>query len=516
MAAVQDPWKLYNTSVTVRPGQTRLLRLHQNPEDGPLEADLVVVSIGPGGAYLSKTEEHVEYTALSYTWGNGPFAHHITINGVAWRIKEGLHDFLHQYRSSTQALGGQRDRYLWVDALVINQADASEKSHQVASMIEVYDKASHVQVWLGKETKHTATAVSFLQHLLTDTQRKNKIISTDALDGLRDLYNRPWPTRMWIRQEVWAAKTISIQCGSLLMPLEVFKAGMVGSREAGDTLDGDDGSERVTGHQASEDRAVSGLGHKAMESNGRKDILWLLYESVNYESTDVRDRIYALIGMCDDSEIEIDYHKSPSEVFTSLARHLMLRARSLGLVLDQSCKYGRQSDLDLPSWVPDWRTLELVRYEPQYGRRCDMSGSITHDQPHVLILYGFQLGKAKVAKAKKKRKNEEHLNKLLVPLDWPRISDRLKDSGLHPEFLTRAPRDQIVELDFTSGDSRPGDCLVAVCGSDNLLLLRRLPDREGAEYEFITCIHSDARRKLRESLLDYGAENNVLETFVTV
>jgi hypothetical protein len=490
--------KLYDLSVAVRPGQARLLRLHQDPAAGPLNADLVVVSIGPKGAYLNETNEHVRYTALSYTWGNGPFSHHITINGVLWHIKEGLYDFLRQHRSSHQPRDVEKHMYIWVDAVVINQADASEKSHQVANMIEVYDKASHVQVWLGKDIKHTADAVSFLHRLRADTQRKDKTINDNALDGLRDLYKRSWPTRMWIRQEVWAAKSISVQCGSLNMPLDVFKAGVVFSQEAGDNLDADDGSEasdlgiyssprtllwlhkklevadtqlaavsfltqRLAGQQASEDRAVSGLGYEAMKRDGRKGILWLLYESVNYESTDVRDRIYALVGMCDDPEIEIDYHKAPAEVFTSLARHLIVRARSLDGVLDQSCKYGRHSDLGLPSWVPDWRTLELVSYPAQHVTRCDMRDSFDHHLPHVLTVHRFLLGRTEIAKAEKQ---EERTPKMLVHLDWTCVRERLKDLGLCPGFLTNAPRSQTVALDTASTEPTPGDCLVAVCGSD--------------------------------------------------
>ena len=340
-------------------------------------------------------EDKPEYAALSYTWGNGPFSHDITINEVPWRIKEGLFDFLHQYRSDQSS---EKELYIWIDAVVINQNDADEKSRQVATMIEFYEKALHVQVWLGKSTRNTKEAIGFLQDLLKDTERQNQSISKNALAGLQDLYTRAWPTRMWIRQEVWAAKAISIQCGSFILSLDEFKAGVTFSRSAGDEVESPAGSsvsgegiydpsraltwlhqklkvpeshlaaisflvQRRAGEQYPGDRAQAGLGYKAMDNGGRKDILWLLYESANYESTDIRDRIYALIGMCDDPSIEIDYRKTPAEVFTSFTRHIMMRAGTLDHVLDLSCKYGRDSDLSLPSWVPDWRSLDLVNYK---------------------------------------------------------------------------------------------------------------------------------------------------------
>jgi hypothetical protein len=429
--------KLY-TPIPVGRAQSRLLRLHHGPAAGPLLADLVVADVKLEGVLLHKEQRQVAYTALSYTWGTGPFSHDITINGVPLRIKESLSDFLHQYRSD-QSL--EKESYLWIDAVVINQADADEKSRQVANMIDFYDKARHVQVWLGKATIHTEEAVRFLHYLLADTHRKNKNISDNALDGLRDLYTRTWPTRMWIRQEVWAAKVISIQCGSFVMPLDVFKAGVIFSPEAGDNLD-EGGSEasdlgiyssprtlewlhkklkiaeaqlaaisfltqKTVGQQSSEDRAVSGLGYKAMEGDGRKDILWLLYESVNYESTDIRDRIYALIGMCDDPDIEVDYHKT-------------------------------------------------------------------------------------------------------------RIRDTLKESNLFPGFLDNIPREDTITFDYTRREMKPGDSLIAACGSDDFLLLRSHPESEDDTYEFVSCVFSDKRKKLRALLLKYGLENGVLETFAVV
>jgi hypothetical protein len=532
--------KLY-APIPVGLAQSRLLRLHRVPAAGPLLADLVVVDVKSEGALLYEEQRQVGYTALSYTWGTGPFSHNIIINGVSWRIKESLSDFLHQYRSN-QSL--ERESYLWIDAVVINQADADEKSRQVANMIDIYDKARHVQVWLGKATMHTEEAVGFLHHLLADTHRKNKNISASALEGLRDLYNRTWPTRMWIRQEVWAARAISIQCGSFILPLDVFKAGVVFSQEAGDNLT-EGGSEvsdlgiyssprtlvwlhnklgigeaqlaaisfltqKLVGQQSSEDRAASGLGYKAMEGDGRKDILWLLYESVNYESTDIRDRIYALIGMCDDPDIEINYHKTPDEVFTSFATHIILRARSLGCVLDQSCKYGRQSDLDLPSWVPDWRTLNLVRYEPETVTTYDMNSSFDSNKPRVLAIHGFLLGTVEVAKTKKKRA----LNKF-VHIDWTRIHDTLEESNLLPGFQAKLPREDTIIFDHMRREMEPGDRLIAACGSDHLLLLRSHSESEDDKYDFVSCVFSDSdrRKKLCALLLEYGIENGRLETF---
>ncbi|OAL03593.1 hypothetical protein IQ06DRAFT_302552 [Phaeosphaeriaceae sp. SRC1lsM3a] len=523
--------------------QTRLLRLHLGPAASPLLADLVVVDIDSEGTWLHKERRQITYTALSYTWGIGPFSHDITINGVPWRIKEGLYDFLQQYRLDQLSV---KEIYLWIDALVINQADADEKSRQVSNMIEFYKNALHVQVWLGKSTQYTEEAIHFLHALLMDTERKNESITDEALEGLRDLYTRPWPTRVWIRQEVWAANSISIQCGSFTLPLDVFKTGVIPSREAGDTLGGSEGTwesgegiydspmtlmwlhsklkipesqlaaisflvQKVMSEQFPEDRAQSGLGHKTMDDDGRRDIMWLLYESVNYASTDIRDRIYALVGMCDDPDIEIDYNKTPSEVFTSFTKHIMLRAGTLDHVLDLSCKYGRASDLSLPSWVPDWRELYMVRYGAvDSTTKFDLGACFDSSRPHILIVRGFQLGRAEANK-RQKGKAQKH-----VHVDWNRIRNKLKNANGLPDFLADASKDQTIlaESMFSRAAMKPGDVLVAPRGSDVLLLVLR--PRSGGEtdtYEFVNCVFKRDNGLLRKTLLEYGEEKGLLETF---
>jgi hypothetical protein len=272
--------------------------------------------------------------------------------------------------------------------------------------------------------------------------------------------------------------------------------------------------QRPANQKSTEDRAVSGLGYMAMDDDGRKDILWLLYESVNYESTDIRDRVYALVGMCDDPDIEVDYRKTPAEVFTSLARHMIIRARSLGSVLDQSCKYGRHNKLDLPSWVPDWRSLNLIRYEWQNVTRCDMNSLFDSEKPEVLKIHGFLLGTVEEAKAEKRRAPRK-----VVRVDWTRIRDTLKRLNLLPDFLANPARKdtKTVKLNNTvNREINAGDSLVAAWGSDDFLLLRSQPQNEDNTYEFIGCVSINGKKDLYVSLLAYSIEHGVSESFPVV
>ncbi|KAG4442473.1 hypothetical protein IFR05_002075 [Cadophora sp. M221] len=123
-----------------------------------------------------------EYLALSYTWrkalylsiectededpqmsteepcqvllGHVPAGEDYTtgptnITGSLFTITENLLDALVQLASS-----GYADKWLWIDALCIDQSNSDEKGIQVAMMGEIYSKASQVIVWLGSDTSN--------------------------------------------------------------------------------------------------------------------------------------------------------------------------------------------------------------------------------------------------------------------------------------------------------------------------------------------------------------------------
>lgn len=238
--------------IPVARGQTRLLRLHHGAAEQPLRGELIVASISKDTKHLICGHRSVQYLALSYTWGDGPCTGRIVLNGIEWPIKENLSDFLCQHRSEQV---DDSTPLLWIDAICINQHDGEEKSKQVSSMMTFYACASLVVSWLGKATSETAAAVGFLQTLqesgrkrdvrrmlgsttivwsLPNTENRTyrdfpdvkKTISEEALEGLRHLYSRSWPRRIWIRQEIWAAESVVIQCGPNKMSLDLYKAGV--------------------------------------------------------------------------------------------------------------------------------------------------------------------------------------------------------------------------------------------------------------------------------------------------
>ena len=79
------------------------------------------------------------YRALSYTWGDASDRQTITLNGQFFSVTSNLANALHRIRG----IGGHK-WYWWIDALCINQSDASEKSHQIQMMRQIYSSCQEV------------------------------------------------------------------------------------------------------------------------------------------------------------------------------------------------------------------------------------------------------------------------------------------------------------------------------------------------------------------------------------
>lgn len=54
---------------------------------------------------------------------------------------------------------------VWADALCIDQSSTFEKNHQVAMMRTIYEKASHVVVWLGDADETCEKAFAFIKDM---------------------------------------------------------------------------------------------------------------------------------------------------------------------------------------------------------------------------------------------------------------------------------------------------------------------------------------------------------------
>lgn len=155
-----------------------------------------------------KVESVIEYDALSYSWGIGESAKIIICNGFEFPITENLFEALRALRHSQEQF-----RYLWVDAICINQSDDNEKGEQVWNMLEIYQKATRVIAWLSaaqEDIENVLVAASVVSLHLSP----NKVLDFWSIHaGMSYLYTRPWFKRLWVQQEIFAARKLRLQCG---------------------------------------------------------------------------------------------------------------------------------------------------------------------------------------------------------------------------------------------------------------------------------------------------------------
>ncbi|KAK0654861.1 heterokaryon incompatibility protein-domain-containing protein [Cercophora newfieldiana] len=168
--------------------------------------------------------------------------------------------------------------------------------------------------------------------------------------AFQKLMERPWWRRVWVIQEVAAARgQVWVGCGAYWLRWETF---LCASHTIANFED----------HPFFSPLKRFGAGAKwiqdksalRLRNDGRLDswggLLSILFETHAYAATDPRDRIYALLGFTPSVNIVPDYKKPVAEVYEELARQSIAETGNLMTI----CFIRKPRILDLPSWVPDF------------------------------------------------------------------------------------------------------------------------------------------------------------------
>ncbi|KAI6554237.1 hypothetical protein MCOR04_010598 [Pyricularia oryzae] len=216
--------------------EIRLLALDPaKRRDTPLSASLV---------HRRRSEAIEEYSAVSYVWGQEKSIRSLEISDGSdtsyLRITPTV-DVLLRYLRKTKKL-----RYLWIDAICLNQEDEAEKAHQVPQMDRIYSGADQVRIWLGHENPMTTSVYSFFRKATRETKTERQTDTAQRLAGLMkehfgsvelgdfmkpgcragillafDFFEQSWFTRRWVVQEAVMARRAITQCGSVELSLPV-------------------------------------------------------------------------------------------------------------------------------------------------------------------------------------------------------------------------------------------------------------------------------------------------------
>jgi hypothetical protein len=204
-------------------GSTRLHKLTSLPYSPIIRGALVAFGWGA----------MPKYTAISYTCGSHDHVDRLHLDG-------------NTYLPITQTaayilLRTSRSRWLWIDAVCIDQDDNEEKSRQVQEMWRIYGNARLVLVWLGDLSEDADIALASLRlwkdgdelrleddDILQNAQPDVRAF-WNAMDAMRwkalvRLFNHPYFRRSWILQELSAARKILVTCGGkVTLPWKQFE-----------------------------------------------------------------------------------------------------------------------------------------------------------------------------------------------------------------------------------------------------------------------------------------------------
>lgn len=239
-----------------RPYLTRLFKLDLNGTHQPLSGKLMSITNSDsawtshelGSFFASFNEDSEEvvqrlgdgkgYDALSYYWGDSKETYPLAVSTISHKlsgdgepimdhepsrkgtleIRQNLHLFLQQLRHN------RYNRFIWIDAICIDQNNPSDKDNQIPLMRDIYEYAECVYIWLGEATPFEKGALQIMPALT----EKLLSVSPDAridprnpgsfeLAGLPTpsheiwrafgaIMTRQWWSRLWTLQEVVVAK----------------------------------------------------------------------------------------------------------------------------------------------------------------------------------------------------------------------------------------------------------------------------------------------------------------------
>ncbi|KAH8749285.1 heterokaryon incompatibility protein-domain-containing protein [Hyaloscypha finlandica] len=114
-----------------------------------------------------------------------------------------------------------RDVWLWVDAICIDQEDDDEENHQLPKMPDIYRRAWNVTIWIGVGREQGDCALDFLLSIL-NLKLLDRLVEGDGHDDavLRSwvkfigILKRPWFSRRWVVQEVAFGIRLLVRCGN--------------------------------------------------------------------------------------------------------------------------------------------------------------------------------------------------------------------------------------------------------------------------------------------------------------
>lgn len=328
------------------------------------------------------------YEAVSYTCGEPTLAFpHRHGDGSQVPVTANLELALRRLRHRLDK------RWLWADALCIDQGNPQEKATQIPMMDKIYRGASRVLAWLGPGGDDAEKGMVLLGRLSQRPKHLGAPTSVDTPEAVRayslvhSFFDVPWFRRFWTVQACILNVDVVFVCGPQLITLARLIAGLrLFTSDTNFTSACEPPGLRAFAKTVDLWKSYSILDEQPLcpddlNAIPKFDVLNLVDSFVENNCGDDRDRIYAVYGMAsniapttmkalqkpargDDAQsngfedhvhMDIDYSLSVRDTIMSFALACIDKGM-IARILDTASV--RQKPLpcgNWPSWVPDWR-----------------------------------------------------------------------------------------------------------------------------------------------------------------
>ena len=317
------------------------IRLLQMLPDGNDDEDSLRYSIK-----TQSFDQVLDFLAISYTWGAESIQRTILIGNKECSIRQNCHYALkHTYRHWKQ--GQLRSDLVWIDSVCINQDDFVEKGFQVSLMGEIYAQAGLVLACIGPhadDSEFLAQKARETAHLKYDCTQVDddgflcqdcrlpweewalslgiKCLSR-LCESCETFGRRVYWTRVWIIQEIAKATSLSVLCGTDLLPWTAFS-----NLDNFLAMEMDEMESMFKTYEELPVCEKTSM-HEAFLAKRMTVRIEEIFERFAQSScTDPRDHLYGLLSLIDwPNDIEPlfpDYNASVFDVAVRLAPHLWL------------------------------------------------------------------------------------------------------------------------------------------------------------------------------------------------
>ncbi|EJT72191.1 hypothetical protein GGTG_09058 [Gaeumannomyces tritici R3-111a-1] len=308
-----------------------------------------------------RDNDHPEYETVSYTWGgenDDSSPSQPVYVGPCWDAllqTKNCHDMLRLLRPRRGL------RFLWVDAICINQNDPDERAHQVSKMQIIYSNAWRCFVYLGSDVVTPVPNRSFYPARrrfedLARSEEGERLVFPDL--SFRQVLERRYFSRIWVIQELLLSKSICVRVRDMEL--------LIDRPTQSDLLDDGQSSKERGG---TDYWGATKAPWMAQATRGIVPDPVALLQMVRLSSaSDPRDEIFGIIGLLRPSLSLIpDYSLSLLRAHVGFAGHILLNGNTPEALLHPGPRHRGQR----PSWVP-W---PLPKDTPWRRRTPEMDSS---------------------------------------------------------------------------------------------------------------------------------------------